>query len=241
MRYGIFSDVHGNLEAFSEAIIRFRALKIDRYIFLGDIVGYGANPKETISLLKEIRSINVAGNHDWACVDKFDIKYFNDYAKEAILWTKSVLGEEDRSFLLSLSLVYEEGDFVCVHGNLWQPHEFRYVTNYDDAKLLFSILRKHICFIGHSHRMEGYVLKRGEIRRLQQKEVSLDKENRYIFNVGSVGQPRDGKSMGCICVYDSKEQLVTFVRFGYDINEASNKIIKAGLPSFLGQRLYLGK
>ncbi len=241
MRYGIFSDVHSNIEAFSEAVKLFKKQKIDKYIFLGDIVGYGANPLEVIDILKELNSINIAGNHDWASVEKFDIKYFNDYAREAIIWTKSILRETDKIFLRRLPLIYEEKNFICVHGSLYEPQDFRYVSNYMDVKLLFSIMKKHICFIGHSHKMESYIFKKEGISRLYVQDIYLEEDSYYIFNVGSVGQPRDGDNRGCICVYDSEENSVIFFRFPYDIRKASLKIINAGLPSFLGERLYRGR
>ena len=154
MRYGIFSDVHSNMEAFSEALNWFSKQNIDRYIFLGDIIGYGAQPCEAVSLLKELNSINIAGNHDWACVDKFNLDLLNSYAREAIIWTRSVLKKSDKTFLKVSSLVYQERNFVCAHGSLHKPHEFNYVLNYDDAYLSFAASDRDISFIGHHTEQE---------------------------------------------------------------------------------------
>ena len=118
MRYGIFSDVHSNMEAFKEAVGWFSKQNIDRYIFLGDAVGYGAQPHDALSLLKKLNPINIiAGNHDWACVGKFNLDLLNSYAREAIMWTKRVLKDCDKSFLKMFSLIHKEKNFVCAHGS----------------------------------------------------------------------------------------------------------------------------
>ncbi|OPX29771.1 MAG: hypothetical protein B1H08_03125 [Candidatus Omnitrophica bacterium 4484_171] len=241
MRYGIFSDVHSNIEAFGAAVRWFSRKNIDRYIFLGDIIGYGANPCEAISLLKELNPIRIAGNHDWACVGKFDLNLLNSYAREAVIWTQNKLKESDRIFLKLSSLVYEDKDFVCVHGSLYEPYRFSYVLNYDSAYLSFSASDKGICFMGHSHRAGVYVLKEDKLDYMMPTEVFLEGNARYIFNAGSVGQPRDGDSRGCVCIYDSERKMVIFHRFEYNIKRAADKILNAGLPPILAQRLYLGK
>ena len=241
MRYGIFSDVHSNIESFGAAVRWFGKQNIDRYIFLGDIIGYGANPRETISLLKELNPIKVAGNHDWACVGKFNLGLLNSYAREAAIWTHSKLKESDKIFLKLSPLVYEDKNFVCVHGSLYEPHKFGYVLNYDSAYLSFSASGKNICFMGHSHRVGVYVLKEDKLDYMMPIEVFLEDSAKYIINVGSVGQPRDGDSRGCVCIYDSEKKMVIFHRFEYNIKKAADKILNAGLPPILAQRLYLGK
>jgi len=241
MRYGIFSDVHSNLEAFKSAVDWFRKQSIDRYVFLGDIVGYGANPCEVISLLKELNPIRVAGNHDWACAGKFNLDLFNSYAREAAIWTQNVLKESDKTFLKLALLIYEDEDFVCVHGSLCEPHRFSYVLNCSDAYLSFSASDKEVCFIGHSHRAGVYALNNDEVSYTIPTEVFLESGIRYIVNAGSVGQPRDGDSRGCVCIYDSEKKMVVFCRFEYNVKKAADKILNAGLPPILAQRLYLGR
>jgi len=241
MRYGIFSDVHSNMEAFKEAVNWFSKQNIDRYIFLGDIVGYGAQPHEAIYLLKELNPIRVAGNHDWACVGKFNLELLNSYAREAIIWTQSVLKPGDKTFLKLSSLIYEDKNFVCVHGSLEEPSEFHYVLNYEDAGLCFSAMDKNICFIGHSHKPGVWTLKEGKIDYATPARVSLENGIRYIVNVGSIGQPRDGDNRGCACIYDTEKKMVIFHRFEYNIKKTADKILKAGLPSILAQRLYVGR
>jgi predicted phosphodiesterase len=242
MRYGIFSDVHSNLEAFEVVVDSYKKERIDKFIFLGDIIGYGANPSQVISLLKTLNPVVVAGNHDWAVIDKFSIKYFNIYAREAIIWTKNNLKKEDFSYLHTFKIIHKENNFICVHASPKQPHEFNYIWNVADAWENFFLFKEKICFIGHSHKKEGFFLEeKGEIFYLQKDQIRLNYHGKYIINVGSVGQPRDGDNRACFCIYDSDENLVIFRRIEYNIKKAADKILKQGLPSLLAFRLYQGQ
>jgi len=242
MRYGIFSDIHSNLEAFRVVTDFYKEQAIDRYIFLGDAVGYGANPHESIDLLKTLPDCtSIAGNHDWGVVNKLSIEYFNPYAKEAILWTKKHLRPGDTRFLTGLPLIHEEPEFTCVHGSLQSPEAFHYILNEEDAVSNFPSLQKKLLFIGHSHRREVFIEKGGELRYSKNDEILLEQDARYIVNVGSVGQPRDSDRRAACCIYDSRKQSITFRRLDYDVDTAAQKITKAGLPTVLGARLFLGK
>jgi putative phosphoesterase len=241
MRYGIFSDVHGNLEAFEEVLKFYKKEKIDKYIFLGDIVGYGANPFECIALLKNINPVCIAGNHDFAVIDKFSINYFNDYAKEAILWTKNRIGPQDALFLNNFILQFEENDFICVHGSLNNPGKFNYILGFKEARTNFSLLAKQLLFIGHTHRAEAYSFGNDGISRIASHKIKLTLGKKYIINVGSVGQPRDHNRLASLCIYDSKTNMVFFRRLEYNIQKAANKILEAGLPDILAERLYDGR
>jgi len=240
MRYGIFSDVHGNLEAFRVACDYLDKERIDKCIFNGDIIGYGANPRECLEFLKKIDPIIVAGNHDWTAAGKFSLDYFNPQAKDALLWTKEELREEDLSFLNSFSLKYTGPDFICVHGSLSDPAEFNYIIYSYDASLNFSLFNKQILFIGHSHRAEAFSIKDEKISYIKSEEVKIDSKTKYIINVGSVGQPRDRDPRLSLCIYDSDEGLVKFVRLEYNIKKAADKILEKGLPSLLATRLFEG-
>ncbi|UCD15750.1 MAG: metallophosphoesterase family protein [Candidatus Omnitrophota bacterium] len=240
MRYGIFSDVHSNLEAFTVVFDYYKKENIDKFIFLGDIVGYGADPNRVISLLRELGPVCLGGNHDWAAIAKFDIDYFNRCAKEALLWTQKKLKMEDIKYLETFKLVYNEGRFICVHGSPHEPEKFHYVFDVNDARLNFSFFDTRICFLGHSHVCEVYSLRDGQIRRSKDYSFEILPQEKYIINVGSVGQPRDRDWRACVCIYDSDKDVVTFKRLEYNVKEAANKILSAGLPSILAKRLYAG-
>ncbi len=241
MRYGIFSDVHGNLEAFDAALDFYKKEAIDKFIYLGDIIGYGANPNECTALLRRLNPVCIAGNHDWAAIGEFSVSYFNEAAKDAISWTKTHLTEENIKYLHTFSLIHQEDNFICVHGSLAEPQNFNYIFDIGDAQLSFSYLKKQICFVGHSHRMEVYCEQDGMVSVIGGQQIKLEKSKRYIINVGSVGQPRDRDPRLALCIYDDTAGVVKFIRLEYNIKKAADKIIANGLPLFLAQRLYVGR
>jgi putative phosphoesterase len=240
MRYGIFSDVHGNLEAFEVAIDYYRGENIDKFVFLGDIIGYGANPREVIEKLKGLKPANICGNHDWAAIDKLSADYFNDYAKAAVIWTKSNLTDKETAYLKDLALTYEDDDFYCVHGSLIEPASFNYIFGLNEAVKNFTLLSKKILFVGHSHRPQIYYSNAEGVFYHPYFEINLKGGEQYIINVGSVGQPRDRDSRLSLCVYDSNEKLVLIKRLEYNIKKAADKITAASLPQILALRLFVG-
>lgn len=242
MRYGIFADIHSNLEALDEVIKAYKKEAIDRYLCVGDVVGYASNPKECIEKVKALTMITVAGNHDWGSVDLFSVDYFNPVAHEAIFWTKQNLDEQDRYFLESLKLVYKNEDLTLVHGTLDAPQDFHYMTDTYIAEDSFRLLETNICFIGHSHVAGIFIQNRDGCIYYQENEyANIKGENKYIINVGSVGQPRDGDPCARYCIYDTTKKEVQIKRISYDIQTARRKIIEAGLPRFLGDRLVIGR
>lgn len=240
MRYGIFSDVHSNLEAFTAALEYYKKEKIDAYIFLGDIVGYAANPKETISLLRAINPVCIAGNHDRAVINKLPLDCFNEYAEKAAVWTKTKISEKDNAYLRSFPLTYQDKNFFCVHGSLNNPSAFNYIRGINEARENFDLPAAQILFVGHSHRPQIYYKNTKGVFFHSESSIHLKKEEKYIVNVGSVGQPRDRDSRLSLCIYDSKENIVTITRLVYNISLAAEKIINAGLPQMLASRLFIG-
>jgi predicted phosphodiesterase len=242
MRYGIFSDIHSNLEALDRVIQAYQKEKIDEYLCLGDVVGYAADPNECLRLVKELSRVTIAGNHDWTSVGLFSPEYFNEFAKEAIAWTGKNLDETSRIFLKSLKLVYKNEDLTLAHGTLDRPQDFRYTSGSYSAWKSFRVLENNICFVGHSHIAGVFIQdKTGRIHYTLDNLIEIKKENKYIVNVGSVGQPRDNNPRAAYCILDTRENQVWIKRVSYDIKTARDKIIKAGLPEFCGERLLLGK
>lgn len=243
MKYALFADIHSNLEAFQVVREEFKKEKIDEYICLGDIVGYAANPNECIKLTRELNPLTViAGNHDWASVGKADINYFNPIAKEAILWTQKELTEKNKNFLGDLPLIKEFDDFVIVHGSLYSPEKWHYIFTLQDAKRNFDYQKKKICFIAHSHQpFINSQDREGNCEGVKEMKVSLKDDYRYLINIGSVGQPRDGNPDACYCLYDTAKNAIEIKRISYEIKKAQDKIISAGLPQELAWRLSLGR
>jgi diadenosine tetraphosphatase ApaH/serine/threonine PP2A family protein phosphatase len=241
MRYGIFSDIHSNLEAFEAVIEALSRESVDRYLCVGDIVGYGANPKECIQKVRELQPLAVCGNHDWASVGLIDITYFNSAAKEAVCWTGRHIDEADRSFLKKLPLVEREDDIVLVHGTLPEPENFEYLLDEYAAYKTFQHLDRRFCFVGHSHVPVIFYQDGPTIGYSFESKMQLSENRDYIINVGSVGQPRDGNPDATFVIFDKDKNTVEVKRVPYDVKKAQDKIIKAGLPEILAIRLEKGR
>ncbi|HAJ56948.1 MAG TPA: metallophosphoesterase [Candidatus Omnitrophica bacterium] len=241
MRYAVFSDVHSNLEAFEAVLNVINKSHIDRYVFLGDIVGYGADPCECINNLRKMSPLMIAGNHDWGVVGMTNIDYFNNYARAGIVWTKDNILEADRLFLSGLKLVEETGYFCIVHGTLSHPEEFDYMTDANMAAKTFYLMEQRVCFVGHSHRPGIFIDDGEKVAYCVPEKIEIRQDRRYIVNDGSVGQPRDGDSRACFCIYDTLSSTIEFKRVEYDIARAKKKILDAGLPRILADRLTVGR
>ena len=241
MKIALISDIHSNLEAFQAVMASFAGHDIEKVMFLGDIVGYGANPNECIDLLRSVADYYIAGNHDYAAVDKTDISYFNPYAQEAVLWTQEVLTRENALFLSSLPLADALYDFMIVHSTPLHPELWDYVVYVSDAQIGFRNFAQQLCFIGHSHHPGIFVQDRaGRISAEDQLTIKVKESNRYIINIGSVGQPRDGNPLSSYGLYDTDTNEYCLIRVEYNIALAQQKILAAGLPRFLAERLSVG-
>ena len=171
--------------------------------------------------------------------NKTDIEYFNPEAKEAVLWTLKHLSQDESLYLSSLPLVIEKDNITLVHGSLHFPELFAYIRTFYDAELCFRGLKNEVCFVGHSH-VPITIMRDSTIRAVTDPEVSLLKIPKAIINVGSVGQPRDRNPKAGYVLYDTEKKLVKFKRVEYDIVKASEKIIRAGLPTFNAERIRWG-
>lgn len=241
MKYGILGDIHGNLEAFEAVISAFQKENVTEHICVGDIVGYGADPNLCIEKLLELNpKFTVAGNHDYAAVDKMGPEFFNSFAKIAILWTKKQLTRKGISFLKKLKLVERTDLFTVVHGTLAEPEKFFYIQTPDDAKLSLGKLRTPVCFFGHSHVPISFLQNVNTLFSFDEK-IPLKNYQKALINVGSVGQPRDENPKACYVIYDSEEGTIDIKRVGYDTEKAGQKIISAGLPSILAERITFGR
>ncbi|MEW6170122.1 MAG: metallophosphoesterase family protein [Candidatus Omnitrophota bacterium] len=241
MRYGIFSDIHSNLEALEKVLAAYKDENIDAYFCLGDIIGYATNPNECVKKVNELNCITIAGNHEWGSLDKLDLDYFNELAKIAIIWSKSKLTFDCKDYLESLPLIYKEKDFILVHGSLDYPERFYYIFDENDAEETLNLLETNICFVGHTHKPGFFTKDEGRISYSTNSKLKIEKSKKYIVNVGSVGQPRDRDSRASFCIYDTKKQDVEIKRIDYEVKKTYDKIIDTGLPIFLAQRLLTGK
>lgn len=228
LRIGIVSDIHGNLEALTTALKSLEKRRVEKLYCLGDVVGYGANPSECLGLTRERAEIILLGNHDAAAAGKESLEYFNPYAREAAIWTQRILDRDQREFLAGLPYEEIRGEMHLVHSAPERPQEWDYLFSAFDAYDQFPHVKGRDCFVGHSHVPGEYCEGREET-------------SRRIINVGSVGQPRDGDPRLCYVIYDDESRELEFVREEYDMETAAHKIIEAGLPRFLAQRLFYGQ
>lgn len=240
MRYAILSDIHGNLPALEAVLEEIRGLGADKYLCLGDIVGYGAQPRECLEIIQGLSERTVAGNHDFAALGKIDIDNFNEHAKEATLWTRRNLREEDFDYLRNLPLVQHFDGFSIVHGTLYSPELFDYIQTSYDAFLSMSQLPGEVCFLGHSHIPVTFIQRRF-ITYSFEREITVEPGTKVLVNVGSVGQPRDNNPNASYALFDTVARKVSVRRVAYDIDAAAASIREAGLPEVLGERLKIGR
>jgi diadenosine tetraphosphatase ApaH/serine/threonine PP2A family protein phosphatase len=233
LRYAFLSDIHSNLEALTSALNAVENRRVDRIVCLGDIIGYGADPSACLKLVRENADYIILGNHDAGVVGTTELQWFNDFARAAVLWTRSVLSDDEKDFLRSLPLEDTADDLHFVHGTPHDPEGWHYIFSSYDVIPQFPHIKGHTCFVGHSHIPGDY-----------REKPSVPGEvgtARRIINVGSVGQPRDRDPRLCCAIYDSETRHLELIREEYDIQTAAAKIRQAGLPDFLAERLNWGQ
>lgn len=241
MRILVISDIHANLPAF-EAVLQATYGQWDKIWFLGDLVGYGPNPNECVARLREFDHVSLSGNHDWATLDKLDIDEFNRDARAVVLWTRSVLSEESRDYLDSLSPTCVVEDFTLAHASPRHP-VWEYVIDYDTAAANFAHFDTPYCLVGHSHQPLHIVEDApGDLTIIPpfNDEIIPLEDQRVILNPGSVGQPRDDDPRAAYALLDTEKLTWQFGRISYPIAETQRQMREAGLPYVLAERLSFG-
>jgi diadenosine tetraphosphatase ApaH/serine/threonine PP2A family protein phosphatase len=238
--YAILSDVHGNLEAL-RAVLADAAPRTDGVLCLGDTVGYGADPAACLELVGEGATAVVAGNHEHGVAGLLDIGWFNRWARAAAEWTREQLNDDHRAWLAALPLAREIEDATLVHASPAQPDEWDYLVTAQDGWAAFPHFTTRWCFVGHSHVPAAWSLGSSGPEHEDRLDVlRAEAGRRYIVNVGSVGQPRDGDPRAAYALWDAAAGRVELRRVAYDVDAARRKIVAAGLPRFLADRLAKG-
>ena len=248
MRYFVISDVHANLEAFVAVLERIGSLSQpgDKVVSLGDIVGYGPDPNQCIQLTKNEVHISLLGNHDYGVLGLTNIELFNPAAREAIAWTAQNLTKVSWNYLLSLKdkVLVEHSIATFVHSTPFEPTEWHYIVTYGIAKASFASMNTPLCFVGHSHQpvfiVESPNGALSIISPYEQPTLKYEPGSKYIINVGSVGQPRDGIADACFAVWDEAGGTIEIVRTPYDFRRTQQKIFARSLPGALATRLESG-
>lgn len=240
-RFAIFSDIHSNLHALEAVLADAAAESCTHYVCLGDIVGYNAYPSECLQRVRGLECPVVKGNHDEQASMLVGGEGFNPLAEEAIRYSREHLSAEERNWLRDLRLQRQVRDFTIVHATLDTPHKWGYIFNQLDAAGSFSYQHTNLCFIGHTHTPKAYV-REGSVRQIQPFDiVKIEAGKKYLINVGSVGQPRDGNWQAAYALYDTGSEEVHLRRVEYDLEGAQQSILQAGLPERLAERLAHGK
>lgn len=232
MRIAVISDIHSNIQALTKALSIIDERAVDAIYCLGDIVGYGGNPNECVDLIRERTSLCVLGNHDLAAIDPAHAEYFSKPGRIAIEWTHNALSPGSLQFLSSLPYTALANPCTLVHAGPLDPEQWQYVLSLQVAKLQFPAFKTQLCFIGHTHvpAVCGEDL----------KTFVLKADKRFLINVGSTGQPRDGNPQLSFGLLDTDAWKYENVRANYDIDKAAQSIRGQGLPSTLATRLYQG-
>lgn len=239
MKIAVISDIHANLPALNATLKFLSTQKIDRIICLGDIVGYGPYPNECIELVKEHCQYVMLGNHDQAALGMGDVNYFNEYALEVILWTRERLTAYNKGFLENLPYSVSDDKRLYVHSSPFEPEEWHYILDEHEARANLACTDAQLIFIGHSHIPLVFSEREGF---LETELLPLElKRDRYIVNVGSIGQPRNGDPRATFVIYDDQSDNLEYIRINYDVDEAFQAIIDSHLPSFLAMRLLTGQ
>jgi diadenosine tetraphosphatase ApaH/serine/threonine PP2A family protein phosphatase len=244
MRIGIFSDIHANIEALTAVLEAFRAEKpgIDKYVCIGDTVGYGASPNECCDLVRSTAAFTILGNHDAAVAGRMDYSYYYDAARHALDLHARQLTSDNMAWLKALPYEMREGDVCFCHGSPVNLEEFEYIFSVEQAAKCLELWDTlgTVTFIGHSHLCKAFALTKDDVYEVVAQKFAIRPEHKYIISVGSVGQPRDYDNRASYTVYDTVEKVFEFKRIAYDIDAAAQKIFSADLERNFGNRLFLG-
>jgi len=245
MKMAMFADIHSNLEAISTCLAHAQALGADRFAFLGDLVGYGADPVAVLDLIEghaRNGAVVVLGNHDAAALGHpTDL---NSNAQAAIAWTRARLGASQRSFLEALPLVVREENMLFVHASAAAPEQWVYITSPAQADASIRAAGTSYIFCGHVHEQQLYFRGADERPRLFEPipdtPIPTTRQRQWLAIVGSTGQPRDRNNAASYALFDSERERLTFHRVPYDHRRAAMKVRAAGLPERLALRLERG-
>jgi diadenosine tetraphosphatase ApaH/serine/threonine PP2A family protein phosphatase len=241
MRTAILTDIHANLEALSACIADAEAQKVDRFVCLGDTVGYGADPNAACDLVRQKCQFAVLGNHDAAVAGRMDYSYYYAAAREVLDWTALHISRENMDWLRSLPYSQSEGEVTYGHASPRDPTAFEYVFALEQAEDLFERANKlaHLTFIGHSHLQRAFLL--GEtVKDVWSERVHIEDGRTYLCSIGSCGQPRDYDPRACLGIWDDGAKVVEFRRVHYNAEKTARKILEAGLSPHFARRLLHG-
>ncbi|MBI2434224.1 MAG: metallophosphoesterase family protein [Candidatus Hydrogenedentes bacterium] len=241
MKYAIISDIHANLEALQAVLDAIEEMGIEKIVCLGDVVGYNASPNECCEVLREREIPTILGNHDAVACGLEEPWGFNPVALAAALWTRETLTRENLHWLNNLPDALNFGYFVCVHGA--PKNRNTYLFRWEDVIPHLSFLKEQncdICMVGHTH-SPGIFSTDGVYSVDDDQKFFLGEGKDFFINPGSVGQPRDNDPRAAFGILDTDAKVYEQARVKYPVEKAASRVMEAGLPQFLAERLSLGR
>ena len=236
MKYGILSDIHANLEALKSVIADAKSRGVQRFLCLGDIVGYNANPAECVDIIRDLGCQVIMGNHDFYTIADEIPSAVNGRARTSLEWTRKNIRPDQAEWLAKLPMERRVGSFEIVHASMNESSQWNYILNAIDAILHFHCQKTSLCFYGHTHSPMYFTNKeRKTFRGIE--HIELEEDVSYLINVGSVGQPRGEDKRAQYAIYDTLANTVDMHRVEYDVALTCKKIREAGLPEHNALRL----
>ena len=242
MKLALISDIHGNLEALTAVLEDIDKQQVDKIHCLGDVVGYGSEPTACLELVNKTCDIKLMGNHEYVILGLESPDNYTHIARISAEWTRSRLTDRDFSFITDFEMDRSLDNLYLVHSSPFEPEQWHYILSPEEAAQAFERLEGWLCFHGHSH--IPLIFSEAQDRPPRERvghSFLPDSENRYLVNIGSVGQPRDNDPRACYVTFDTDEGEVTYHRVEYDIETAQSKMAQAQLPEMLIDRLAVGR
>ncbi len=242
MRLALLSDIHANLEALTAVFRDIESQKIDQVICLGDVVGYGSDPVACLELVEKNCRVRLMGNHESAALGRMNDQALNDVARSSMEWTRKQLDDRLIAMIERFEMQKRAADLQFVHASPFEPENWHYILTPKAAAKAFDATDAFICFFGHSHLPTIFSI--GEDQKVRSRfghDFQPLDENRYLVNVGSVGQPRDDDPRSCYVVYDSDTVDVYYRRVEYDFTVTQKKMAEVNAPALLIERIAIGR
>jgi diadenosine tetraphosphatase ApaH/serine/threonine PP2A family protein phosphatase len=239
--FAILGDIHSNIDALKVVLDDCRSQGVTDFLCTGDVVGYNAAPRECLEIIRDLGCPVVKGNHDDYVSTDRDLDDFHPNAAAVVMWTRGQLADDELRWLRDLPYTEKKLGISIVHSTWDNPDTFGYVFDHLQAEANFISQPTPLCFHGHTHCPMIYEKQMGGVFRIDAQDMPLTLGRKYFINVGSVGQPRDGDPRASYALYDPAARQVRFRRVEYDVRAAQDRIIAAGLPIRLAQRLEIGQ
>jgi predicted phosphodiesterase len=235
------SDIHGNLHALQSVLKDLDSKEVRCLASLGDVVGYGGHPNDCLDLVRSRCRYSIYGNHEMALLRNEIASGYRLEIRNSLEFHRSRLSAKNLNYIGSLPISIEEPNFTATHGSLHNPTEFEYVFTEEDADRHFEKQKTRIGFCAHTHTPGIWMQEKGHATFTEAKDFYLNDSEKYLIDVGSVGQPRDGDARACYVIFDPAEQRVEFYRIAYDIKDAAEAVLQCGGSPSFASRLFLGR